>query len=173
MSEKLSKKIKSDLYYDYLIKDILNNDHYQLIKDISHHGSTDRYSHCLSVSYRAYKIAKIFGGDLRIIARSGLLHDFYYEKTSDFSSKLSKIKLLIRQHPSLAVINAKKEFNINDREENAIISHMYPVNFCLPRYKESWIVAIADKIVSFGEVGHRFKYSFNMIVLFIVNQIFK
>ena len=173
MSEKLSKKIKSDLCFEYLIKDIINNEKYLMIKDIPHHGTTDRYTHCIKVSYRAYKIAKFLKADEKSVARSGLLHDFYYEIPYDCDNAHERMKLMAKEHPYLAVENSKKYFDINHIEEDAIISHMYPANLTLPKYKESWIVSFADKAVSLVELSYRFRYSFNIMTLFFINWLMK
>ncbi len=173
MSDKLSKKIKSDLYYDYLIKDIINNENYLMIKDIPHHGATDRYSHCLKVSYRAYKLAKFFNADEKVAARSGLLHDFYYEIPLECEKANERMKLMAKEHPNIAVYNSKKNFDINHLEEDAIKSHMYPLNLTVPKYKESWLVSLADKAVSIVEVSHRFKYSLNILTLFLMNWLLR
>lgn len=169
MSEKLSKKIKSDLYYDYLVKDIMNNPNFNKIKDIPHHNTTDRYTHSLNVSYFAYKIARLIGGDLRVVARSGLLHDFFYEIPKECGKAKERMKLTAKDHPIIAVINSKEEFGINEKEENAIKSHMYPLNSYVPKHKESWIINLADKLITIKEVTYTFNYSFNILTLFLLN----
>ena len=37
---------------------------------------------------------------------------------------------------------------MNKRIENCILRHMFPLNIVPPRYIESWIVSISDKIIS-------------------------
>ncbi len=173
MSEKLSKKIKSDLYYDYLVKDIINNNNFNKIKNIPHHNTTDRYTHSLNVSYFAYRIARTFGGDLKVVARSGLLHDFFYEIPKDCLKAKERIKLTAKDHPEIAMLNAQKEFGINEIEANAIVSHMYPLNSSVPKHKESWIINLADKLVTIKEVSYSFKYAVNIFSIFILNWLIK
>ena len=50
-------------------------------------------------------------------------------------------------HPKKALITATSFFDLNDIEQNIIISHMFPIYIALPQYLESWIVSIVDKIV--------------------------
>ena len=169
MSEKLCKKINSDLYYDYLVKDIIGNDNFNKIKNIPHHNTTDRYTHSLNVSYFAYRMAKLFGGDLRIVARSGLLHDFFYEIPKNCGKTKERMELTAKNHPLIAALNAQKEFGINHIEENAIRAHMFPLNTIRPKHKESWIVTIADKAVTIKELSYTFKHSFNIMAIFILN----
>ena len=40
----------------------------------------------------------------------------------------------------------------DDIEKDIIVKHMFPLNIKLPRYRESYIVTIADKICSSYEV---------------------
>ena len=55
---------------------------------------------------------------------------------------------LIRNHPKIASTNAKKHFNLNKKEINIIESHMFPLVVKIkPKYKESYVVAFADKLV--------------------------
>ena len=56
-------------YYD-IVSDIINNDEFDKIKKIEHHGIT-RYEHSLKVSYRAYKIAKFLKLNAYETARAG------------------------------------------------------------------------------------------------------
>ena len=52
---------------------------------------------------------------------------------------------------------------------------MFPVDYRIPKYAESWIVSLVDKVLSFGEVSNRFgcklSYVFNLYLLFILNVI--
>ena len=57
-------------------------------------------------------------------------------------------------HPKTALKNASQVFELNDREKDIIIKHMFPLTPGLPRFKESWIVTISDKICSIMEILH-------------------
>ena len=48
-------------------------------------------------------------------------------------------------HPSTALRNAKEDFDLNPIEENMIARHMFPLTPIPPRYKEAWILCLADK----------------------------
>ena len=41
--------------------------------------------------------------------------------------------------------NAKEDFDLNPIEENMIARHMFPLTPIPPRYKEAWILCLADK----------------------------
>ena len=44
--------------------------------------------------------------------------------------------------------NAMKHFRLTPIEEDIILKHMWPLTIKLPRYRESYLVSLADKIVS-------------------------
>lgn len=48
-------------------------------------------------------------------------------------------------HPRIALRNAKKLTDINKREEDIILKHMWGATVAFPRYKESYIVTMVDK----------------------------
>jgi uncharacterized protein len=55
-------------------------------------------------------------------------------------------------HAKCALKNAEQDFSLNPVERDIILKHMFPLNFRLPRYRESIIVTIADKICATREV---------------------
>ena len=135
-------KIEQDNDYINLVGSVLYNDSFNELKNIEHHGIT-RYEHSVKVSYYSYKICKKLGFDYVSAARGGMLHDFFLNKyTAKNTNKL------IRNHPKIASTNAKKHFNLNKKEINIIESHMFPLVVKIkPKYKESYAVAFADKLV--------------------------
>jgi len=56
-----------------------------------------------------------------------------------------------RLHPQIALANSRQYFNLNEIEENIISSHMFPICKTKPIYKESHVVATADKLVAVYE----------------------
>lgn len=132
-----------DENYNILIEDILENEEFQKLENIEHHG-TSRLKHSKRVSYYSYQVCKKMGLDYISAARAGLLHDFFISK----KERNKKERLLsVFTHPKKALITATSFFDLNDIEQNIIISHMFPIYIALPQYLESWIVSIVDKIV--------------------------
>lgn len=125
--------------YEYITKDILNNKEFNKIELEKHHG-TNRLIHSKRVSYNAYKICKILGLDYIAAARAGLLHDFFIREDRKIKSMFT--------HPVIALENTKNNFYLNDKEKDIILSHMFPIGPSIPKYIESWIVSITDKIVA-------------------------
>lgn len=153
----MSVKQKSE--FNSICEDILNNSEFKKLDEQIHHGIT-RYDHSLRVARNTYKISKALRLDYKSATRGALIHDFFLD--TEFSEEDNRLKL----HPEIAVINAKKHFNINYKEENIIKSHMFPLNKTLPKCAESWLVSTVDKVVALVE-GYRFKFYLQICILAI------
>lgn len=154
-----------DIEYLELIKNILSNEEFNKIKDIEHHGTT-RYTHSLRVSYVSYKITKLLHLDYKEVARAGLLHDFFI---SDEERTFKDRFLSTFTHPKYAVENSCKYFDLSEKEKDIIGSHMFPIYYSIPKYAESWIVSLTDKVVGTYEFCMKFKYKFSYITnLFLI-----
>ena len=77
-----------------------------------------------------------------------------------------KYNKFLKEHPSLALINSKEYFDVNNIEENIIMTHMFPITKEKPKYKESKIVCICDKLVSFYEF-FRFELGITYVFAYI------
>ena len=168
------KKYYDDKEYLSIVDDILNNNEFKKMGRIGHHN-TNRMNHLIKVSFRSYKIAKYLDLDYKEAAVGGILHDFYYSEIKDCDKFKEKLVLFSTGHPNIALNNANKYFDINKKEENIILSHMFPVSKKLPKYTESWIVTLVDKFYSIGEFSRKLtsklKYATGLYVLFILNII--
>ncbi len=131
-----------------IINDILANKSIQNLKLYKHHYAYTRLEHCLSVSYYTYVICKFLHLDYKSAARAALLHDLFFYDCED---KLSRPKNHIKNHPKIALENANKLFNLNKKEQDIILKHMWPLTFSPPKYLESFIVTIVDKYCAFKE----------------------
>ena len=59
----------------------------------------------------------------------------------------------------------------NSKEENIIVSHMFPMGEVKPNCKESWIVTLIDKIVALYECGvYKVKEKITLMFLYVVNM---
>jgi len=151
-----------DKKYIKIVEDILNLKEFKATKDIKHHGN-GVYEHSVDVSYLSYKIAKKINVDYVSAARAGLLHDFFYfdwrsiearerRKTYKGINRITKMHGFA--HPYDAYENSSKYFTLSKKEKDIIIKHMFPLVPIVPRYIESWIVSIADKIIAAKEMYH-------------------
>ena len=163
--------IEKDIEYKEIVDHILTSDEFKEIKKIEHHGVT-RFDHSLKVSYYSYKLAKFLKLDSDEVARGGLLHDFFVSDENR-TAKDRFISTFI--HPKKAARNANEVFNISDKEQDIIRTHMFPINLAVPRYIESWLVSLVDKTVALAEFTHKFGYKFayvvNVYLLFFTNNI--
>ncbi len=157
--------------YLKIVDDIVNNEEFNRLKDIEHHGIT-RYEHSMKVSYYAYKISKFMKLDYVSTARGGLLHDFFLNP-SDRTKKDHFVATFT--HPKTARNNAHYIFVTNIKEDDIIVSHMFPFYTKFPKYAESWVVNLTDKVVGTKELIQKFDYKmsyvFNLFLLFLINQI--
>ena len=168
------KRYNNDKEYLFIIDNILENKEVQKLRTIKHHNTT-RMDHSLKVSYYSYKIAKTLRLDYEDVARGGLLHDFYEEEISKCNKIKDKVLLFSTKHPDNAVTNATTHFDLSEKEINIIKTHMFPVDYKVPEYAESWIVSLVDKFLSVGEFskkfGYKFSYLANLYLLFVINII--
>lgn len=155
--------------YKNMINNILNDVKFQEIRNCRHHGIT-RLEHSLRVSYFSYKASKFLHLNAREAARAGLLHDFFVP--SDLSNKGQIISVF--KHPRKALENADNKFILSDMEKDIIFSHMFPLTIARPpKYLESWLVSIVDKLVATYEFASSYTKTFlfksqYMSLLFIV-----
>ena len=130
-----------------IVCDILNNDKFLKVKDCKHHGMT-RLEHSLRVSYYSYKMAKKLKLNESATARGGLLHDFFLNE--DLPPKKQKFRVVL--HPYVALHNACETFYVSEMEQDIIVNHMFPsLPHKVPKYLESWIVSLVDKVVAIYE----------------------
>ena len=161
-----------DNHYMKLVSPILENKEFSQLETVIHHGTT-RMNHSIRVSYYSYKLAKALCLDYDQVARAGLLHDFFLDRTTDYEKTKDKVVLFTTGHPKVAAENAKKYFHLTEKEEDIIKTHMFPVDYRIPKYAESWIVCAVDKLVGTYEFCRKFKYQFtyglNFSLLLMLN----
>lgn len=169
----MKRNIKDEEYL-FIINSILENDEFKKMESIKHHNTT-RLNHLLKVSYYSYKIAKFLRLDYIDVARGGLLHDFYNTEVRKCNNLKDKILLFSVRHPNEAYENALNNFDLSEKECDIIKSHMFPIDYKIPKFAESWVVSVVDKALSFDEFSHRFSYKigylFNLYLIFILNII--
>lgn len=160
--------------YKKIVKDILRNKEFKKLYNIEHHGIS-RYEHLVKISYYSYIIAKKLKLDYKSVCRGGILHDFYLDG-DERNAKRKFFDTFI--HPKKSLITSNINFNLNNIEKNIIISHMFPIYPALPKYKESILVNIVDKVLGLKEMileyHYKFKYNFNYLyvltLLFLINN---
>ena len=150
-----------------LVSDILDNQKYKELKHEFHHG-INRYIHSTRVAKVTYKISKWLKLDYKSATRGAMLHDFF--KNSEYGNV--KGLTTAKVHPHIACLNAKKEFELNEIEQDVISSHMFPINTHKPSFKESWLVNLVDEGVSLYEMTrYQLSGKLTIFILFVMNMI--
>lgn len=133
-------------------KQILNNEKYIITMSKPHHGEITVLDHSLHVAFTALELSeKCYNIDEESLVKICLLHD-YFEHNENIS-KTERIKKGLF-HPFESSQKSMDDFNVNEKERNAIIAHMFPITVEIPNSKEAWILTLADKIVAYEELKY-------------------
>ena len=153
--------------FESIANEIINSDRYQALKNENHHGLS-RYDHSLRVAKNTYRLSKKLKLDYISATRGALLHDYFTDEDYRNTKGMKKYSM----HPVIALNNAIREYDLNQKEENIIVSHMYPMGKTKPNCKESWLVTGIDKYVALYECA-RYKakeclaFTFVLIINFL------
>lgn len=135
---------------------ILFSDGMEYEKSLTHHGSSTCYEHSVNVALKSLELASRLSVpvDEKSLVVGALLHDYFLYDCHE-SAKLCRKHGFI--HAEIALENACRDFNLNEIEKDIICKHMFPLNIHKPKYLESWIVCIADKICASKECAHTYR----------------
>ena len=170
--EDIDASIRNGLFFEEwfsLVESVLKHDEFQRRKLFMHHHNMSVWEHSILVSYKSFMASKYYGGDSRICAIAGLLHDFYPQAwlwndelakledgkyLSDFNVKRSLFKMHGFVHGKEAALNYVKYFpELEDKRiTNAIERHMFPLTIKPPMYLEGFILTGIDKLNSVREL---------------------
>lgn len=159
MKDTIVSQRKYGKEFEKSVQDILIHPYFQSLAAYRHHG-IKRSDHSIRVAYNAYVIGKKLNLDATAIARGGLLHDFFFDIPLNQKREIRKSckglkKVTSMQgftHPKMAGSNAKKYFEISEKEADIIEKHMFPLTIKPPKYSESWIVNGVDTSIAFKEL---------------------
>ena len=134
----------------YYGKDILDSKSIQIQKQCLQHGKRTVFEHSLAVALLCLTINEFLHLKLneRRLIRGALLHDYFLY---DWHVKDKSHRLHGFRHPYFALENARKEYELDPVLEDMIVKHMFPLIPIPPKYKESWVLCIADKICASKE----------------------
>lgn len=144
LRQNLPKAFINDIF------DIVTNPYVGLLRNYTHHKFTNRFCHSLNVALASWRVCRFLHLNSRSAARGAMLHDLYlYNRREYIRSKGEAFHNA--RHPKIAYKNAKRLFRLNRIEADCILSHMFPAAPRAPRYLESYIVSICDKICALQE----------------------
>ena len=128
----------------YIYKKITNDKLFKKELNFMQHGSYTVYDHSIHVAKTSFKLAKKLklNVDYNSLIKGALLHDYFlydWHENNEIGKKHGFV------HPRIAMNNAKKDFGLTEKEENMILSHMFPMGKSIPKSKESIILCLVDK----------------------------
>ena len=153
----MDKEIIDKEFYE-ITKYLINHPTVLQMKNYRQHYDTNCYDHCIEVAYWSYKFCKKHNLDYVSMARASILHDLFLYDWRHSKARLKGWHAFI--HPKIALENALKICDLNEKEKDIILKHMWPVTMALPKYKESYILTLVDKYCalneSYQEIFNRF-----------------
>ncbi|HJJ07017.1 MAG: HD domain-containing protein [Clostridia bacterium] len=154
MKESLTKDIEE---FNMIIYDLANHPTVQKMKLYRQHYDTNCFDHCYNVAFYSYLICKKLNLDYISVSRAGMLHDLFLY---DWRKKQPEHKRFHGfRHPRIALNNASKLFDLNEKEKDIILKHMWPITIIPPKYIEGYIITLTDKYCALEEsYNHYFNY---------------
>lgn len=132
-----------------IINDIINNDTVKQMHNFRQHYDTSCFEHCFNVSWYNYIICKKFHLDYVSAARAGMLHDLFLYDWRVCQPGRKRFHAF--HHPRIALNNSMKLFNLNEKEKDIILKHMWPITIIPPKYLESYVITLVDKYCAIME----------------------
>lgn len=131
-------------------KDILASERMKEEKNYLQHGSVSVFEHSVNVACTCVMLSHrlSIAVNERAVVRGALLHDYFLY---DWHDPDPSHRLHGFSHPRTALTNAARDFSLNDIEKDMILKHMFPLTLMPPRYRESFLICIADKLCAVCE----------------------
>lgn len=176
MDNYLKDVIKQDKEFQEIISPLINNPTVQEMKKYRQHYNTSCFEHCYMASYYCYSICKKYKLDYKSATRAAMLHDlFLYDWRKHDPNRKG---LHAFTHGKLACKNACKIFDLNEKEKDIIIKHMWPVTIVFPKSLEGFILTFVDKYCAISEsfdalksklfIKSAFRYTYLLLSLIFI-----
>lgn len=158
---KIRQKEVEDLIFKSYLEEVMKKKKFLKMNRYIQHGNTSCLLHSIAVSYYSYRLAKFLRLNIheKELIRGALLHDYFLYDWHAKYKPTRNVGLHGRIHPKIALFNARKDYDINELEADIIARHMFPLTFTPPKYKESIIVCLVDKVLSTYEVFSKNAYA--------------
>ena len=138
----------------YHAGDVISSHRLKREDEIPQHGSVTCYEHSVAVTLMSVRLAhglRMKKLDMESMIKGALLHDYFlYDWRSD-DNDISRREHGFH-HAARALENAGRDFSLTPVARDVIRHHMFPLNIRPPKYKESYIVSFADKVIATKEV---------------------
>lgn len=177
MKPNIETLIENDKEFQDIINELITNDTVQQMKNYIQHYETTCFDHCYVAAYYCYSICKKYNLDYRSATRAAMLHDLFLY---DWRVKNGRKGLHAFTHGKLACKNASELFELNDKEKDIIIKHMWPVTIAFPKSIEGFILTFVDKYCAVSEslevvksrlfMKKAFRYAYVFLSLIIIKM---
>ncbi len=147
---KLTKDEKQ--YINQVLATVRSDEHVQRMRQYMQHGSITTYDHCERVARVSLYINRKLhlGARERDLLRGAMLHDLFLYDWHEEDGGSHRWHGFT--HPETALGNARRSFQLTQKEEDIIANHMWPLTLRhMPRSREAFIVCMADKVCSLKE----------------------
>lgn len=133
--------------FQQILEDLLLHTDLQRSEQYIQHGNTTVLAHSIAVACFSLQLARRLHISVREreLIRGALLHDYFLY---DWHEKDNGHRLHGFSHPYTALRNAMEICELTLIEQDIIKKHMFPLTPFPPRYRESILVCIADKVCS-------------------------
>ena len=149
MKPSLSDLSNNEKEFKIIINDIIQNETVQQMKNYKQHFETTCFDHCYTVAYYVFLICKKYHLDYISATRAAMLHDlFLYDWRKRENGRKGFHAFT---HGKTACENACKLFELNDKEKDMIIKHMWPITIKFPKSMEGFILTFVDKQCALSE----------------------
>lgn len=158
---RIKNKEVEDLIFKSYLEEVMQVKKFLKMNRYIQHGNTSCLLHSIAVSYYSYRVSKLLRLNIheKELIRGALLHDYFLYDWHAKYKPTRNVGLHGRIHPKIALFNARKDYDINKIEADIIERHMFPLTFTPPKYKESVIVCLVDKVLSIYEVFSKNAYA--------------
>lgn len=167
---------KQDKEFQKIIIELINNETVQQMKNYRQHYETTCFDHCYMAAYYCFLICKKYHLDYKSATRAAMLHDLFLY---DWRVRQPDRKgFHAFTHGKQACENACKLFDLNEKEKDIIIKHMWPVTIEFPKSIEGFILTLVDKYCALSEsfevvksqlfMKQSFRYAYLFLSLLII-----
>lgn len=138
-----------DKEFQNIIRELITNPTVQKMKSYRQHYETTCFDHCYMVAYYCFLICKKYHLDYISATRAAMLHDLFLY---DWRIRQDDRKgLHAFTHGKQACQNACELFDLNKKEKDIIIKHMWPLTVEFPKSIEGFVLSFVDKYCALSE----------------------
>lgn len=149
MKQYLKDLMENEKEFQEIIKPLITNSTVLEMKNFRQHYETSCFDHCYMASFYCYLICKKYHLDYKSGTRAAMLHDLFlydWRKRQEGRTGLHAFT-----HGKTACDNASKLFDLNEKEKDIILKHMWPVTPQFPKSLEGFILTFVDKYCAMSE----------------------